>query len=141
MKEVNNQILWIFDLGSKESMNYPICIFIGFQQRNRQDSQTLNNDIFYTIPITSAQSIIATEKYPDAGILLNYVGDDYCQVYGQIKEAFIVIRKSAILPPKISDFRSSNVVVVELRYNSYVFDIKKSAKFHSFPTNQSRNQI
>ena len=32
MKEVNNQNLWIFALGSQGSMNVPIWIIIGFQQ-------------------------------------------------------------------------------------------------------------
>ena len=38
MKEVNNQNVWIFELGSHEIMNMPIWIIIGFQQRDRQDS-------------------------------------------------------------------------------------------------------
>ena len=38
MKEVNNQNLWNFELGSQESMNVPIWIIIGFQQHDRQDS-------------------------------------------------------------------------------------------------------
>ena len=41
MKEVNNQNLWNFELGSQESINVPIWITIGFQQRDRQDSQNL----------------------------------------------------------------------------------------------------
>ena len=32
MKDVNNQILWYFELASQESMNVPIWIIIGFQQ-------------------------------------------------------------------------------------------------------------
>ena len=46
MKEVQNQNLWNFDLGSQESMNVPIWIIIGFQQRDRQDYQKLNHDTF-----------------------------------------------------------------------------------------------
>ena len=46
MKEVNNQNLWNFELGSHENMNVPIWIIVGFQQRDRQDSQNLNNDTF-----------------------------------------------------------------------------------------------
>ena len=38
MKEVNNQNLWNFELGSQESMNVPIRIILGFQERDRQDS-------------------------------------------------------------------------------------------------------
>ena len=46
MKEVNNQNLCNFELGSQESMNDPKRISIGFQQRDRQDTQNLNNDNF-----------------------------------------------------------------------------------------------
>ena len=71
MKEVNNQNLWIFELGSQESMNVPIWINIGFQQRDRQDSQNLVNDTFCRLPVVSAQAFIGTEKYSDAGVLSN----------------------------------------------------------------------
>ena len=88
MKEVNNQNLWKFELGSQENMNVPIWIIIGFQQQDRQDSQNLNNDTFCRLPVVSAQSIIGTENYPDAGILLNYDDDDYSRVYQQINRNF-----------------------------------------------------
>ena len=88
MNEVNNQNLRIFELGSHENMNVPIWIIIGFQQRDRQTYQNLKNDTFCRLPVVTAQSIIGTEKYPDAGILLNYADDDYSQGYTQIKEAF-----------------------------------------------------
>ena len=76
MKEVNNQNLWKFELGSQENMIVPIWIIIGFHQRNREDSQNLNNDKFCRLPVVSAQCIIGTEKYPDAEILLSYDDDD-----------------------------------------------------------------
>ena len=44
MKAVNNQNLWIFELGRQESMNVLIWIVIEFQQRNRQNWQNLNKD-------------------------------------------------------------------------------------------------
>ena len=69
MKQVNNQNVWNYELGSQENMNVPIWIIIGFQQQDRQDSQNLNNDTFCRLPVVSAQYIIGTEKYPDAGIL------------------------------------------------------------------------
>ena len=131
MKEVNNQNLWNFELGSHENMNVPIWIIIGFQQRDRQDSQNLNNDTFFRLPVVSAQCIIGTEKYPDAGILLNYDDDDYCQVYHQIKEAFRALTKDDILQPYISeaDFRRSNVAVNDIGYFLYVFDIRYRKNF------------
>ena len=131
MKEVNNQNLWNFELGSQENMNIPIWIIIGFQQRDREDTQNLNNDTFCRLPVVSAQCIIGTEKYPDAGILLNYDDDDYSQAYGQIKEAFKALTKDNILQPYISDddFRSSNVRVDDVGYNLYVFDIRYQKNF------------
>ena len=71
MKEVNNHHLRNFELGSHESMNVPIWVIIGFQQRDGQDSQNLINYTFCRLTVTSAQCIIGTETYPDAGILLN----------------------------------------------------------------------
>ena len=79
MKEVNTQNFWSFELGTQEGVNVPIRILVGFQRRERQDSQNLANDIFYRPPVTSAQCIIGTEKYPDSAILLNYNNDDYSQ--------------------------------------------------------------
>ena len=126
MKEVNNQILWNFELGSQENMNVPIWIIIGFQQQDRQDSQNFENDTFCRLPVVSAQCVIGTEKYPDAGILLNYTNDDYSQSYHQIKEAFKALTKDDILQPYISeeDFRTSKVRAADVGYNLYLFDIR-----------------
>ena len=125
-KEVNKQNLWNFELGSQESMKVPIWIIIGFQQQDRQGSQDLNNDTICRLPAVSAQCIIGTEKYPDAGILLNYDDDDYSQGYHQIKEAFKASTKDDILQPYISeeDFKSSNAATYDVGYNLYVFDTR-----------------
>ena len=79
IKEVKNQNFWNFELGSQENMKVPIWINKGFQQRDRQDSQKLNGDTFRRLPVVSAQCVIGTEKYPDAGIILNYDDPDYSQ--------------------------------------------------------------
>ena len=125
MKEVNTQNLWSFELGTQEGMNIPIWITIGFQQSDRQHDQNLNNDTFYRPPVTSAQSIIGTEKNPDSAILINYNDDDYNQGYGLRKQAFKDLTKDNILERylKDNDFRSSNDVD-NIGYNLYVFDIR-----------------
>ena len=110
MKEVKTQNLWSFELGTQEGINLPIWIIVGFQQRDRQFSQSMNNDTFYRPPATSAQCIIGTEKYAGSAILLKYDNDEHSQGYGQIKEAFRALTKDDILQPHISyhNFRSSN---------------------------------
>ena len=119
MNEVNNQNLWNFELGSQESMKVPLWIIIGFQQRDRQDSQSLKNDTCCSLPVVRAQCVIGTEKFPDAGILLYYGDDDYSQDYSQIKEAFRSLTKDDILQPYVSDdnFRTANVRADDVGYN------------------------
>ena len=132
MKEVNTQNLWTFELGVQEYVNVPIWIFIAFQQMERQNDRNLNNDIFYRMPVTSAQCIIGTEKYPVNSILLNYDDDDYSQGYGQIKEAFKALTKDDILQPYLTDddYRSSNDGD-NIGYNIHVFDIRYQKKFET----------
>ena len=107
LEGVNTENFWTFELGTQEGINVPIWIFVNFQQSDRQHNQNLNNDTFYRMPITSAQIVIRTEKYPDSPILLNYDEDEFSQGYGQIKEAIRALTKDDILQPYISedDFR------------------------------------
>ena len=93
MKEVKTQNFWTFELGTQEGINVPIWIYVVFQQSDRQHNPNLNNDTFYKKPVTSAQVVIGTEKYPDKSVLMNYNDDDYSQEYGQIKEAFKALTK------------------------------------------------
>ena len=107
-------------------MNVPIWIIIRFQQQGRQESQNLNIDTFCRLPVVSAQCVIGTEKYPDAGILLNYDDDDYAQGYHEMREPFEALTKEDILQPYISeeDFKSSNVAANDVGYNIFVIDIR-----------------
>ena len=84
------------------------------------------------MPVTSAQCIIGTEKYPDSAILLNYDDVDYSLGYGQIKEAFKALTKDNILQPYISedDFRSDNNGN-NIGYNIHVFDIRYQKDYQS----------
>ena len=132
MEELNTQNLWTFELGTQEGVNVPIWIFVAFQQSDRQNDQNLNNETFYSPPVSSAQCIIGTEKYPDSGILLNYEDYDYSQGHGQIKQIFRALTKDNILQPYISehDFRSSNDGN-NIGYNIYAFDIRHQKDFKS----------
>ena len=132
MKEVNTQNFWTFELGTQEGIIIPIWIFVVFQQNDRQHDQNLNNDTFVRLPVTSAQVVFGTERYPDSGILINYDDDDYSQGYGQIKEAFKTLTKDNILHPFISedDFRSSNEGN-NIGYNIYAFDIRYQKNFEN----------
>ena len=60
----------------------------GLKQRDRKDSQIMNSDSFYRLPAFGAQCISRRKNYPDAGIILNCVNDEYSQAYSQLKEVF-----------------------------------------------------
>ena len=96
MKEVNTQNFGTFELWTQEGINILIWNIVGFQGRERQDSQKLNNDTFYRPSVTSAQCIIGTEKNPDSSLLLYYKDDDHLEGYGQIREAFRALAKGDI---------------------------------------------
>ena len=134
MKEVNTQKFWTFELGTQEGINVPIWVYVVFQQMDRQNDQTLNNNTFVRLPVISAQVVIGTERYPDTAILLTYDDDDndYSQGYGQIKQAFKVLTKDDILQPYISedDFRSSNEGA-NIGYKIHCFDIRYQKNYES----------
>ena len=46
MKGVNTQNFWIFELGTKAGLNFPIWIIVGPQQRDRQHSKILTMKTF-----------------------------------------------------------------------------------------------
>ena len=132
MKKVNTQNFWTFELGIQEGINVLVWVHVVFQQNDRQRDQNLNNDTFYNLPVTSAQVVTGTEKFPDISILLNYNDDDYIQGYGQVKKAFRALTKDNILQPFISqdDFRSSNDGDNN-GYSIHRFDIRYQKNFES----------
>ena len=68
-KDVNTNKIWTFDLGhSGEST--PTFVIVGFQARNKIDSQTHDNTIFYRLPISNAVCTIGSERYSVDGIEL-----------------------------------------------------------------------
>ena len=92
----------------------------------------MNNDTFCRLPVTNAQGIIGLNKYPDAGILLNYDDVYFSQGYGEIKEAFRALKKMI----SHDDFISSNIRVLMLVI-IYVFSIYDISKILQ-PPNQSK---
>ena len=132
MKENITQKFSTFELGTQEGFNIPIWIFTIFRQSDKEHDQNLTDDTFVRLPIVSAQVIIGTEKYPDSGFLLKYVGDDSSQGYGQAKEAFRALRQDNVLDQYISeaDFRSSNDGN-DVCYNVNSFDIRYQKKFEN----------
>ena len=128
MEEIYNQKLWNFEMGSQKSMNAPIWIFKGFQQRDRQNSQNLNNYSFCRLPVTSAKCIICTEKYPDAGIKLNYDDGDYSQGYAQIKKFLEFEQKTT------SSYHIYLMMILDLQLLGFL----SLVKIFTFPKNEIR---
>ena len=57
MKEFNTQNLWIFELGTREGINVPLRITVGFQQSERQQSR-FPTHIIVSIPSINTQIFV-----------------------------------------------------------------------------------
>ena len=117
-KDVNTNNNWTFEIGNSGEST-PSFVFVGFQARNKIDSQTHNNATFDRLPISNAVCKIGSEKYPDDGIECDYDRDKYDQAYHEIENFYHLKSETNLLNPFIDlhKFRTN--------YNFYVFDLSK----------------
>ena len=87
--------------------------------------------------------LVERKKHPDAGILLNYDGDDFSHGYALTKETFKVPTRYDILQPYVqdTDFRSSNISADDVGYSLYVFDISYQQNFIASQLNKVEYKI
>ena len=117
-KDVNTNNNWTFELGNSGEST-PTFVIVGFQARNKIDSQTHDNAIFDRLPVSNAVCKIGSEKYPDDGIECDYDRDKYDQAYSEIENFYLLKSETNLLNPFIDlhKFRTN--------YNFYVFDLSK----------------
>ena len=127
-KDVNTNSNWTFELGnaggiSNNGGSYrescPIFVIVGFQARNKIDSQVHDNAVFDRLPISNPVCKIGSEKYPDDGIECDYDREKYDQAYSEIQNFYHSNSETNLLNPFIdlNKFRTN--------YNFYVFDLSK----------------
>ena len=118
-KDVNTNNNWIFELGNSGEST-PTYVVVGFQVRNKIDSQTHINSTCDRLSVSNAVCEIGSENYPDDdGVECDYDRDKNDQAYCEIENFYILHSESNLLNPFISlhKFRTS--------YNFYVFDLSK----------------
>ena len=117
-KDVNTNSNWTFELGSSGE-SCPTFVIVGFQARNKIDSQVHDNAVFDQLPISNAVCKIGSEKYPVDGIECDYDRDKYDQAYSEIENFYHLHSETNLLNPFIdlNKFRTN--------YNFYVFDLSK----------------
>ena len=69
-------------------MNSLTFVIVGFQSRNKIDSQTNDNAVFDQIPISNAVCKIGSEKHPDDGKECDYGRDKYDQANSEIENFY-----------------------------------------------------
>ena len=121
-KDVNTNNNWTFELGNsggEAAQSTPTWVFVGFQARNKIDSQTLDNATFDRLLIPNAVCKIRSEKYSDDGKECDYDRDKHDQTYSEIENFYKLHSETNQLNPFIDlhKFRRS--------YNFYVFDLSK----------------
>ena len=117
-KDVNTNSNWTFELGNAGTST-PTFVIVGFQARNKIDSQVHDNAVFDRLPISNAVCKIGSEKYPDDGIECDYDRDKYDQAYSEIENFYHSNSETNLLNPFIDlhKFRT--------KYSFYVFDLSK----------------
>ena len=117
-KDVNTNNIRTFELGSSGEST-PSFITVGFQARNKIDSQTHDIAIFDRLPVSNAVCKIGSEKYPDDGIECDYDRDKYDQAYSEIENFYLLKSETNLLSPfiDIHKFRTN--------YKFFVFDLSK----------------
>ena len=63
-------------------------MIVGFQARNKVDSQKHDNATFDRLSVVSAVCKIESEKYPDDGMECNYDRDKHDQAYSEIENFY-----------------------------------------------------
>ena len=121
-KDFNTNNNWTFELGNsggEAAQSTPTFVIVGFQARNKIDSQTHDNATFDRLSVSNAVCQIGSEKYPDDGIECDYDRDKYDQAYSEIENFYYSKSETNLLNPFIDlhKFRRS--------YNFYVFDLSK----------------
>ena len=118
-KDVNTNSNWTFELGNSNNESCPTFVIVGFQARNKIDSQVHDNAVFDRLPISIAVCKIGSEKYPDDGIECDYDRDKYDQAYSEIENFYHLNSETNLLNPFIDlhKFRTN--------YPLFVFDLSK----------------
>ena len=121
-KDVNTNSNWTFELGSsggEAAQSTSTFVIVGFQARNKIDSQVHDNAVFDRLPISNAVCKIGSEKYPDDRIECDYDRDKYDQAFCEIENFYHLNSETNLLNPFIDlhKFRTN--------YNFYVFDLSK----------------
>ena len=104
-KDVNTNSNWTFELvgnaGGNSGESCPTFVIVGFQARNKIDSQVHDNAVFDRLPISNAVCKIGSEKYPDDGIECDYDRDKYDQANSEIENFYHLNSETNLLNPFI----------------------------------------
>ena len=125
-KDVNTNNNWTFELGNsgggasrEAAQSAPTFVIVGFQARNKIDSQTHDNAVFDRLPVSNAVCKIGSEKQPDDGIECDYDRANYDQAYSEIGNFYHLKNKTNLLNPFMDLHK------LRRSYNFYVFDLSK----------------
>ena len=86
-RDVNTNNNWTFELGNSGEST-PTFVILGFQARNKIDTQTHDNAVFDQFPISNAVCKMRSENYPDDGIGCDYDRDKFDQAYSEIENFY-----------------------------------------------------
>ena len=118
----------------ENGIDVPICVIVGYMQRDQFNQQHQNFDTFRRPSVANAQCIRGSEKYPDAGLNCNYAIYKCSQAFGEMVSCFkhlaVIIISQSYSTQK--DFITSNNCPDGYPgYHIYDFDIRHLQAFSS----------
>ena len=114
-EDVNTNNNLTFELGNSGESTQTFVI-VGFQARNKIDSQTHDNAVFDQIPISNVVCKIGSEKYSDDGIECDYDRDKYDQAYSEIEKFYQLKVKLTYSTHLLICTHSEEVIIMYLIY-------------------------
>ena len=115
-KDVNTNNNCPFELGTS-GISTPTFVIVGFQARNKIDSQTHDNATFDRLSVSNAVCKIGSEKDSDDGKECDYDRDKYDQAYSEVENFYIVHSECNLLNPFIDLSNSGEVLT--FMYSNY----------------------
>ena len=111
-KDVNTNNNWTFELGNSGELT-PSFIIVGFQARNKTDSQTHDKAIFDRLPVSNAVCKIGSENYPDDGIECDYDRDKYDQANSE-NANFYLLKSKLIYSIHLLIYTNSEQIIISM---------------------------
>ena len=145
-RRIISDLLVQHDIGSAQSVNSPKYLIAANQTslRTTTPDKKINIGIFDNLDLRKYYVEIDGQRYPRAGVLVNYQENDYIQQYKDLKLFFHEYIGEALLQTLISypDMKTKYPIeIIDLRHQTDHITPKKIQTFHEYGTDPDNARL